>query len=211
VKKKTIWLVITCLITASLLLVSCAPTTTEEEEKVSPKPEAKDEYAIIKGIDSSQMKLYGWSFLYRWADYSQPPPKGFTYSAGTRRGSDLLFLKKSSDVTKTPISSSEIARIEMSWEEDEYADWLKRKSLTIVKTNGERIVLSGSVYEYIDMSKLTSKEYALEHGVYLYIIGNTRDQEGYAETVEYPLFYQSSILYEQDNLPVPEEIIFSSE
>jgi len=38
-KKKTVWLVVSCLMVLSLVLASCAPAVEEEEEVVTPQEE----------------------------------------------------------------------------------------------------------------------------------------------------------------------------
>jgi len=46
-KKKTVWIVVSCLMVASLLLVSCAPAAVEEEEEVVTQEEG-EAYIDIK-------------------------------------------------------------------------------------------------------------------------------------------------------------------
>jgi len=188
--------------------------TAQETGEANKDNDNEHDYIIIKGIDSSELKLYNWSFLYRWPDYDKAPPEGYMYSADTEKISKFLFLiKRYSDGAKIKISKSEIAKFEMSWIEDEYTGGLKRDSFTIVKTNGERITKESDYINfeekyYIDMSELTKKKYAQEGKFsYLYIIGNGR----YEDVIKFPLFYHSSGLYEQSNFPVPEEIIVISE
>jgi len=42
-KKKVVWVVVSCLMALSLLLASCAPAVTEEEEKAAPPPKVEKE------------------------------------------------------------------------------------------------------------------------------------------------------------------------
>jgi len=177
----------------------------------SDKSAVKQEYVIIKSIDSSEKKLYNCSFLYRWADYDEAPPKGYVWSADTEKTSEVLFLKRVSDGTRIQIGLNEIDKIEMTWEKSENVPgWFDRKSLTIVKTNGERIVLPFPFlsYEYyVDKSALTKKKWAQDGTAYLYIIGNENDKQN-SPLIKFPLFYDNSVLYEQNKFSVPKEIIF---
>jgi len=191
------------------LIIFCFPNIGYSES--SNISSSKDNYVIIKFMDSSEKTLYNWSFLYRWADYDKEPPEGYTWSADTEKPSDMLFLKKVSDGTKIQINSNEIIKFEMSWQKKENVEgWLDRKSLTIVKTNGERIVLPSPFlsYEYyVDKSELTQKRWAQEGTAYLYIIGN-EDKKPQSDIIKFPLFYDNSVLYKQNNFSVPIEIMF---
>lgn len=169
---------------------------------------------VIKFIDSTEMRFYNWSFMYGWADQDEDPPEGYMWLRNREQLSSFLFLKKLSDGTKIRIGSNELSRIEMSWEQDTVSGWLVRKTMTIVRTNGERLALPYRSFEdeyCIDMSELTSKKWSQEHPTpYIYIVGNTNIGEGQSDSIEFPLFYDESVLYEQQHFAVPAEIRFSS-
>ena len=46
-KRKIVWVVVSCLMVLSLVLASCAPAVTEEEEVVKP-PTEKEEEVVVK-------------------------------------------------------------------------------------------------------------------------------------------------------------------
>ena len=200
-------------LTLIIFMMFCFPSIGQSAD-ASDKSAVMQEYVIIKSIDSSEKKLYNCSFLYRWADYDEAPPKGYTWSSDTEKTSEVLFLKRVSDGTRIQIGLNEIEKIEMTWEKSEYVPrWLVRKSLTIVKTNGERIVIRVFIFPflayeyYVDKSALTKKKWAQKGTAYLYIIGNENDKQN-SPLIKFPLFYDNSVLYEQNKFSVPKEIIF---
>jgi hypothetical protein len=196
--------------TSSSTSTPASTQTATTEPTITPRP-----IATIKTTDFSEMKIYDWTFLYRWADHADAPPEGFTWNADHEETNEFLFLKNVSDGTKLKISSSEIAKFEWTWEESETMHgWLEITSFTIIKNNGEIIVVQESlpnVYYIIDMSELTEKEWAQKHTAYSYIYGITYDDENYSHMIKFPLFSLFSSSYENEDFPIPEEILFGSE
>lgn len=215
---KTKWLMVVISGIVLLLVVSlasCTSTTPDDATPPNDEPSTTpdDEYVTIKFIDSSEMKLYDWSFLYIWADQNNPPPEGYVWNLDTERTSEFLFLRHMIDGTKIRLHSDEITKFEWAWEEDESTGWLITESFTISKSNGEAIVITdfenGIGWYCGDTSELTQKEYAQTLCANFYITGN--EGEFVSEVIKFPLFYARSILYEQQNFSVPLEIIFVSE
>jgi len=56
-KKKTVWLVVSCLMALSLLMASCAPAVTEEEEEVT--PEEEEEKVEDVAMDAYNLRMQG--------------------------------------------------------------------------------------------------------------------------------------------------------
>ena len=83
--KKLVWLVLSCLMVATLVLASCAPAVTEEEEVVTEEEVvAEEEVAVEEGpemVTDSLGRLvekpqYGGTITFAWGDASWDPLEG---------------------------------------------------------------------------------------------------------------------------------------
>ncbi len=170
-------------------------------------------YLLIKFKDNSEIKLYNWSFLYRFADYEDPPPSGFQYSADTEKTNDNLILQEKTTKIKAFININEIDRFEMTWELGPLANDFERKSIILYEVNKDKMDLTDlfhclGLYE-IDMSVLTTKKYTSNNYgcAYIYVAGNeSRNLD--SRMIKFPLFLDSSVLFEQEGYPsVPLQIL----
>lgn len=178
-RTKTVWVTHTAiaetliaglpLATRTPILVTLTATSpTSVPVRSSSKPSS---VVVIKFIDTSELKLYNWSFLYRWANQDQAPPEGYKWNADYEKTSMFLFLRRLSDGAKYKIGSNELTRLEWDWWETESNLHSDLKTLTIVKTNGEKIELPEDPFVneyYVDLTELTPLKWAREGTAYIF-------------------------------------------
>ena len=58
-KKKIVWLLVSCLMVLSLVLASCAPAATEEEEEVALGPEVPKYGGVFTMVWPREPNIFG--------------------------------------------------------------------------------------------------------------------------------------------------------
>ncbi len=114
-KKKILWLALSCLMVAALVLGSCAPAVTEEEE-VAPPVEEEEEVTITEVVVEEEEPQYGGTYTFAitgWGTFEPAVP--YPHHQWLPAYDSLL----AADITRGPGGTGEI-KIASTWVPDEY-------------------------------------------------------------------------------------------